>query len=81
MADAEPFTARPRSSGHPDYGIEAVVAELRTIRESSLEQRRRLGSPVKLPSQKSLRTIVEHLTAAFFPNRLGSRSLDDDGVD
>ena len=64
-----------------DWGIGAIVTELRALREASLAQRRRSAKPLKLPSQKGLRNVVEQLTAALFPNRLGSRILANHSVD
>jgi len=64
-----------------DWNIDAIVAELRTLREASLAARQRLGKPAKLPSRKLLAGIVEGLSAALFPNRLGSRALANESLD
>jgi serine O-acetyltransferase len=64
-----------------DWDIDAIVAELRTLRVASLAARDRLSRPAKLPSRKSLTAVVEGLSAALFPNRLSSRELTDDSVD
>ncbi len=64
-----------------DWNIEAIVAELRRLREASLAARRRLGKPAKLPSRKMLAGIVEGLSAALFPNRLGARALANESLD
>ena len=64
-----------------DWGIEALVAELRDLRLLSLESRQRLNHPPKLPSGKILGQIVENLAAVLFPNRLGFPDLNDEGID
>jgi serine O-acetyltransferase len=64
-----------------DRTIEAIVAELRELREASLAARQRTTNPLKLPSRKSLAAIVEGFGAALFPNRLGSRHLAHESVD
>jgi len=61
--------------------VSDIVAELRSVRLSSLEHRHRPNKPPKLPSRKSLQSIVEGLSAALFPNRLGTPDLKEDGVD
>lgn len=58
-----------------DWNIDSVVSELRKLRKESLAARQRVGKPVKLPSRTALAAIVEGLSAALFPNRLGSHSL------
>lgn len=58
-----------------------VVASLRQLRDSSLAARQRLACPVKLPSKRVLTNMVEGLSAALFPNRLGSRVLTNECVD
>jgi serine O-acetyltransferase len=57
------------------------VARLREIRVESLEIRQRLDKPPKLPSRKTLAEVVDGLSAALFPNRLGLPDLDDEGID
>jgi len=69
------------SLSEPDWDIDAIVAKLRTLRDESLAARRRVGKPVKLPSRAALVGIIEELSAALFPNRLGSHVLVGDGVD
>ena len=68
-----------QSDSHGDLGD--VVAELRQIRNESLESRRRKGHPPKLPSRKALVSVLDGLSAVLFPNRLGSGDLTDDSVD
>jgi serine O-acetyltransferase len=62
------------------WGIEALVAELRELRLQSLENRQ-LNHPPKLPSSKVLSHVVEHLAAVLFPNRLGLPDINDEGID
>lgn len=66
---------------HPD--IDAIVAELARLRHSSLAERQRQHRPPKLPSRKQLAAIVEGLSAALFPNRLGLgvSEFTDTGID
>jgi serine O-acetyltransferase len=64
-----------------DRHIEAIVSELRELRDASLAARRRAGSPLKLPSRKSLAAIVEGISTVLFPNRLGSRQLAHESID
>jgi serine O-acetyltransferase len=62
-------------------GIDDIVAQLRTLRAASLEYRQRRHAPPKLPSRKILASIVEGLSAALFPNRLGLPHLTDESID
>ncbi|HEV7929687.1 MAG TPA: serine O-acetyltransferase EpsC [Nitrosospira sp.] len=62
-------------------GIDDIVAELRAVRVASLEYRQRRDRPPKLPSRKALASIVEGLSSALFPNRLGQPELTDAGID
>jgi serine O-acetyltransferase len=64
-----------------DRTMEAIVAELRDLRNASLAARQRSGNPLKLPSRKSLTAIVEGLSTVLFPNRLGSRQLAHESID
>ncbi|HMP72584.1 MAG TPA: serine acetyltransferase [Kiritimatiellia bacterium] len=61
--------------------IDSVVAQLRSVREKSLQERNHRQRPPKLPSQKALVHILEQLGAALFPNRLGSPDLHDNSID
>jgi serine O-acetyltransferase len=63
------------------WGLDALVAELRDLRNKSLENRQRQGQPPKLPSSKILSNIVDNLGAALFPNRLGLPDLNEEGID
>lgn len=72
---------RTLDSANMDWDIDAIVADLRALRDASLAARDRVGRPVKLPSRRVLASVVESLTAALFPNRLSSRELEDGSVD
>ena len=75
---APPAPARPGLH----WDIDAVVAELRTIRVRSLENRQRAADhPPRLPTRKALLGILDGLTATLFPHRLGVPDLTDEGVD
>jgi serine O-acetyltransferase len=78
-------TGRQEVSRHSpielDWNIDGIVAELRSLRNASLEARERMGKPAKLPSRKALAAVVEGLSAALFPNRLGSRVLVGESLD
>ncbi len=62
-------------------GIESIVGELRAVRLASLEHRQRRNKPPKLPSRKILQSVVEGLSAALFPNRLGLPDIKEEGLD
>lgn len=64
-----------------DLGISQIVLQLRDLRLTSLESRKRRDKPPKLPSRKALQVVVEGLAAALFPNRLGLPDLKDEGID
>lgn len=68
-------------SKQTDWGIEKLVKQLHDIRVQSLETRERLNKPPKLPSRKILTQILEGLSGALFPNRLGRPDLRDEGID
>lgn len=61
--------------------IDTVVAELRTLRVESLENRQRRDRPPKLPSRKVLIGIADGLSAVLFPHRLGLPELTNQSVD
>ena len=61
--------------------IAQIVSELREVRVASLDKRKRRDNPPKLPSRKTLIKIVEGLSAALFPNRLGTPDINDEGID
>jgi len=63
------------------WDINAIVGELRDLRQASLVARRRLDRPAKLPSRTALTSIVESIVTALFPNRLASQALDGESVD
>jgi serine O-acetyltransferase len=61
--------------------VDSIVAELRTLRIAALERRNRHDNPPRLPSRKILASVAEGLSAALFPNRLGSSELASEGID
>ncbi len=72
---------RPAMPSDMDWDIDAIVAELRSVRNASLVARQRLGKPAKLPLRKRIASIVDGLSTALFPNRLSSRELVSESVD
>ncbi len=64
-----------------DWGIDSLVEQLHKIRVQSLETRDRLHKPPKLPARKTVAHILEGLSGALFPNRLGRPDLRDEGID
>ena len=68
-------------TGTYDWGIDALVAQLRDLRVQSLETRSRRDKPPKLPSRKELQVILDGLGAVLFPNRPGLPDLNDKGID
>ncbi len=71
----EPLIATERPS------IPDLVSALRDLRERSLQQRGCEGRPSRLPARKALSAVVERLSAALFPNRLGNPEVSPQGVD
>lgn len=67
--------------GDEYFDIPSIVQALRDARLTSLEHRHRSNKPPKLPSRKSLQQVVDGLSAALFPNRLGAPGLKEEGVD
>lgn len=63
------------------FDIQSIVQALRDVRVTSLEHRHRRNKPPKLPSRKALQTVIDGLSAALFPNRLGAPGLKDEGID
>lgn len=61
--------------------ISGVVQALRDVRLSSLEHRHRRNRPPKLPARKVLQGVVDGLSAALFPNRLGAPGLKEEAID
>jgi serine O-acetyltransferase len=72
---------KPGESGGLHWEIDSIVSELRAQRTKSLEKRQGGGKPPKLPSRKALTGILDGLSAALFPNRLGLPALSDEGID
>ena len=64
-----------------NLGIEDVVAQLRDLRNASLQSRHRSDRPPRLPSRVTLTEIVAGLSASMFPNRLGRPDLTREGID
>jgi len=69
------------ASFNESFDIPDIVQALRDVRLTSLEQRHRRNKPPKLPSRKSLQEVVDGLSAALFPNRLGAPGLKEESVD
>ena len=63
------------------WDISTVVSELREVREQSLADRQRTKQPPRLPSRKILIGILDRLSTALFPNRLGTSDLTSESVD
>ena len=61
------------------WDLAAVVAQLVDIRSETLS-RRQFAASGKLPARSSIRKIVDDLSAALFPNRLGASEFSDVGV-
>ena len=77
-------TRKKVSDPSPDESLlemDTIVADLRNLRMASLEQRKRHDRPPRLPSRKILADITDGLSAALFPNRLGSPKLTDEDID
>jgi serine O-acetyltransferase len=70
-----------RTNQRSHWGIESLVAELRHVRDRSLEHRQRREHPPKLPARKALAQIVEQVSAVLFPNRLGLPDLNEESID
>lgn len=62
-------------------GVDDVVAQLRDLRNASLQSRDRSDRPPRLPSRAILTEIVAGLSASMFPNRLGRQDLTVEGID
>lgn len=71
----------PRPPAFGGWNLDTIVADLRNLRNASLAARRPGAKPVKLPSRRLLSGIVDGLSAALFPNRLGARELTHESVD
>ncbi len=73
-----PKIRKPGADAAHHWNIEAIVTDLRRLRIEAHEKR---AGPVKLPSRKALIGIIEGLSAALFPNRLGLCEISGEGVD
>lgn len=71
----------PSSPKKVHLETDTIIADLRTLRVASLENRQRLKRPPKLPSRKILTNIIDGLAAVLFPNRLGSSEFKDKNID
>ena len=64
------------------WDLDAIVSELRAVRDRSLESRQGSADrPPRLPSRKALTGILDGLSTVLFPNRLGTAELTDETVD
>jgi serine O-acetyltransferase len=63
-----------------NWDIDAVVAELRAVRNVSAALRSDKPRR-KLPSPKALTRVVDDLAGALFPHRLGMPELSEEGID
>lgn len=63
------------------WNTAAIVAGLREQRTRLLADRKLTVRPPKLPARRALIGVMEAMTAALFPNRLGQYDLADDGID
>jgi serine O-acetyltransferase len=64
----------------PSFQISELVGHLRDIRQDSLKNRGH-QKPPRLPSKKILQKIIEQISSALFPNRLGPTELTDSSID
>jgi serine O-acetyltransferase len=76
-----PFMQENNQKNTSCCDLDAIVSELQLLRNKSLQRRQREGRPTKLPSRKALIDILEKLSAALFPNRLGSGELTEESID
>ncbi|WP_437230292.1 serine O-acetyltransferase EpsC [Planctomicrobium sp. SH661] len=63
------------------WNVDGIVAELRALREQSLQARHRGGRKERLPSKKRLAVIIDRLSTAIFPNRLSERESAHGNID
>lgn len=62
------------------FGLNAIVAGLRTSREVTHKIRHR-GHIRELPSRETIQRILNGLSAALFPTHYGHKDLDDETID
>ena len=62
-----------------DWGVDDLIGKMRQLREQSFETEHRRNP--KLPSSKTLETIIDGFGAAMFPRRLGPPDLNNKGID
>jgi len=78
------MSARPRESDSKpgaQWDLDRIVAELRTSRGTSQQDRKRNGAVIEMPSRDALREILGGLFAALFPTHFGLPDLSDEGID
>jgi serine O-acetyltransferase len=75
------FVKLPSNTTNTTLGIGEIVQELRMIRLESLKHRQRRNKSPKLPSRRILQSVIESLSAALFPNRLGLPDLKEEDVE
>ncbi len=81
MSEPGAFNMNIISKTGMGWNIDTIVSELRLLRNKALESRQREGRPPKMPSRKALLGVLENISAALFPNRLGPGELSDESVD
>ncbi|MGO9604124.1 MAG: serine O-acetyltransferase EpsC [Candidatus Binataceae bacterium] len=78
------MSAHPReneSKPGAQWDLDRIVAELRTSRGKSHQDRKRNGAVIEMPSRDALREILDGLFAALFPTHFGLPDLSDEGID
>jgi serine O-acetyltransferase len=68
------------SASSRNWGLDAIVAELRQSREDTHKIRYR-GRIREIPSREALTTILDGLSAALFPTHYGQGDLNDESID
>jgi serine O-acetyltransferase len=68
------------STSSRNWGLDAIVAELRQSRENTHKIRYR-GRIREIPSREALTTILDGLSAALFPTHYGQADLNDESID
>lgn len=72
----------PPSSAGARWELDAIVSELRAVRDRALASRQQAADrPPRLPSRQALAHVVDGLSTVLFPNRLGNAELTDETVD
>ncbi len=81
MSNTNEQVASLESREEWSWDIDAVVGELRQIRERSLAARNRRNRPARMPSRTVMAEIVAGISAGMFPNRLGVTDRVISGID